>query len=171
MFIKAYGEFWSRDCIVTSGKRIEGRRKHQAVNCNVWEQRGVYALYENFKIVYVGLADKRGMGTRLSAHFTDRLRKRWDSFSWFGVCDFDDKGEAKPYLARPSTQTQTIRSLELLAIVMSDAPLNRQQGKFPGAERVWQVDVENPTKKESELTRQLNQILEEVRSLKRLTNR
>jgi hypothetical protein len=135
MIIKTYGEFWSRDGIDSSKREILGRRKNRDIRCNMWDQRGVYALYDNFKIVYVGQADDRGIGRRLTEHSRDRLRKRWDSFSWFGVQDFDNRGKPRPYKGIRSTQTEAIRSLELLAILMSDAPLNRQQGKFPGAEK------------------------------------
>lgn len=167
MLIKTYGEFWSRDCIITSRRQIAGRRKNNKLNCNVWDQRGIYALYENFKIVYVGQADDRGIGRRLSEHCKDRFRKRWDSFSWFGVCEFDSSGKARPYVRRSSPQSDTIRSLELLAILVSDAPLNRQQGKFPGAEKVWEVSSEKIT----DVSRKLDEILEEVRSLKGVRRR
>jgi hypothetical protein len=163
MFIKTYGEFWSRDNILTSKRKIYGRRRNIALQCNVWDQRGIYALYENFKIVYVGKADDRGIGKRLSEHRKGRFSKRWDSFSWFGVQAFDKKGEPIPYAGRTSTRSEAIRSLELLAILMSDAPLNRQQGKFPGAEKIWQVES---VSKEAALDEKLDEILLELKSLK-----
>src|ERR1700692_4391188 len=143
MIIKTYGEFWSRDGIDSSKREILGRRKNRDIRCNV------------------GQADDRGIGRRLTEHSRDRLRKRWDSFSWFGVQDFDNRGKPRPYKGIRSTQTEAIRSLELLAILMSDAPLNRQQGKFPGAEKVWQV-AEIPREREVTLNGKLDENMKEL---------
>jgi hypothetical protein len=148
MIIKTYGEFWSRDGIDSSKREILGRRKNRDIRCNV------------------GQADDRGIGRRLTEHSRDRLRKRWDSFSWFGVQDFDNRGKPRPYKGIRSTQTEAIRSLELLAILMSDAPLNRQQGKFPGAEKVWQV-AEIPREREVTLNGKLDEILKQLQLIKR----
>jgi len=34
-----------------------------------------------------------------------------------------------------------IRSIELMAILLSNTPLNRARGKFPGSRKVWQRDT------------------------------
>lgn len=164
MIVKTYGEFWSREGINSSKREILGRRRNNVVRCNMWDQRGIYALYDNFRIVYVGKADDRGIGRRLTEHCKDRFRKRWDSFSWFGVQDFDKRGKPRPYKSVRSTQREAIRSLELLAILMSDAPLNRQQGRFPGAEKVWQVS-EVPPEKNREVNGKLDEILKQLQLL------
>jgi hypothetical protein len=49
---------------------------------------------------------------------------------------------------------------------MSDAPLNRQQGKFPGAEKVWQV-AEIPREREVTLNGKLDEILKQLQLIKR----
>ena len=160
MIIKAYGEFWTREGINSTQREILGRRRNNP-NCNIWDQRGTYALYSNFKIVYVGKADDRAIGRRLTEHLKDRLRKRWDSFSWFGVKEINADGSLQSYSETPINQSDAIRSMELLGIVLSDAPLNRQQGKFPGAEKIWQIN-DLPTK-ESELHQKLDDILELIK--------
>src|ERR1700680_4765828 len=51
------------------------------------EQRGIYALYANYDLVYVGqtgAGDDR-LFKRLKVHRTDHLAERWDRFSWFGT--------------------------------------------------------------------------------------
>ena len=165
MIIKSYGEFWSREGIDSAKRELLGRRRNHKTRCNMWNQRGIYALYENFRIVYVGKADDRGIGRRLTEHCKDRLRKRWDSFSWFGVQEFDASGSPRPYQSERSTQAEAIRSMELLGILLSDAPLNRQQGKFPGAEKIWQVN-EVPDN-ESEIHRKLDQVLKQLALVKK----
>jgi hypothetical protein len=136
MLIKTYGEFWSRAGIKSRQREILGFQTGNKTPCNMWEQRGIYALYKDFRIIYVGQADDRGIGKRLVEHSKDRLRERWDTFSWFGVQDFDEHGKPRPFKSASVAQTNIVRSLELLAILMSDAPLNRQQGKFPGSEKI-----------------------------------
>jgi hypothetical protein len=162
MLIKAYGEYWSREGISSRGQEILGRRKNEKKRCNIWNQRGIYVLYKDFKIIYVGKADDRGIGKRLIEHGKGRLKRRWDSFSWFGVSAFDQKGQPVLRKSSTSSRAETIRSLELLAILVSDSPLNRQEGKFPGAEKVWQVEITPP---ESNIDERLDQILSELKLL------
>ena len=89
--IQSYGEYWSKDAINGKNKEIRGHRRHYKVTvknptakeklCNVWEQRGIYALYKDFKLIYVGLASTSasGIGSRLLSHSTNRrMKDRWD---------------------------------------------------------------------------------------------
>ena len=39
------------------------------------------------------------------------------------------------------TPQAVIRSIELMAILLSDTPLNRARGKFPGSRKVWQRET------------------------------
>ena len=84
MIIKVYGEFWSRDRVDWKARQLPGVRKGKKP-CDVWNQWGIYALYEDFRIVYIGQADNRAMGKRLDEHRKDRFAERWDSFSFFGM--------------------------------------------------------------------------------------
>lgn len=50
-------------------------------------QRGIYALYADYELVYVG---QTGSGDdrlfkRLKSHRNDHLSERWNRFSWFGT--------------------------------------------------------------------------------------
>jgi len=146
MIIKVYGEFWSRSRVDWSARELLGVRKGKR-SCDIWGQRGIYALYKDFRIVYVGQADTRGLGARLCEHCKDRFAERWDSFSFFGICDVDRHGRAKPARRLTVFPTSVIRSLELLAILLSDAPLNRARGRFPEAEKVWQTEPTRGTAK------------------------
>jgi hypothetical protein len=113
-----------------AARELLGVRKGKR-RCDIWNQRGIYALYKDFRVVYVGQADSRGIGVRLCEHRTDRFAERWDSFSFFGICGVDRNGRATSARQVTVPPTSLIRSLELIAILLSDAPLNRARGKFP----------------------------------------
>jgi hypothetical protein len=159
MIIKVYGEFWSRNRVDWTARKLLGIRKGKRP-CDIWNQRGVYALYKDFRIVYVGQADSRGIGVRLCEHCKDRFAERWDSFSFFGICDVDRQGRAKPARRVTVLPASVIKSLELMAILLSDAPLNRARGRFPdGAEKVWQLE---PETERSSRSYKVGQVLSEM---------
>jgi hypothetical protein len=164
MLIKVYGEFWSRQRVDWSKKQLAGVRKGKR-GCNLWEERGIYALYDRFKIVYVGQADSRGIGIRLNEHCTDRFGERWDSFSFFGICPVAEDGTVLQAGQSSANPEDVIRSLELIAILLSDAPLNRARGRFPGSEKVWQVDAARPSKA-LHLDKQLAQMEKSIANLR-----
>ena len=147
-----------------AARQLLGVRKGKK-RCDIWNQRGIYALYKDFRIVYVGQADSGGIGARLSKHRTDRFAERWDSFSFFGICEVDGHGKAKSARRVTVPPTSVIKSLELMAILLSDAPLNRARGKFPdGAEKVWQVETERPSRS-YQLDRKLSEIASQIERL------
>jgi len=160
MIIKVYGEFWSRHRVDWTARKLLGVRKGKK-GCDLWNQRGIYALYKDFRIVYIGQADSRGIGVRLCEHRTDRFAERWDSFSFFGICKVGKDGAAKSAQRVTVTPTSVIRSLELMAILLSDAPLNRARGRFPDAEKVHQLE---PKGEGSSRTYKVTQVLSEMAS-------
>lgn len=60
--------------------------------------------------------------------------------SFFGICEFDKDGKAKPAKQVTVPPSSVIRSLELIGILLSAPPLNRARGRFPDAEKVWQLE-------------------------------
>ncbi len=52
-------------------KREEGRRS------------GVYILYNKKRIVYIGKCEKRILRDRIKEHLKDKLKNKWDSYTWF----------------------------------------------------------------------------------------
>lgn len=93
MLIRAYGEFWDPD-VVAWGKRGRGQRGKlmgwfatvkRPTLVDVWDQRGIYVLHDDWKVVYVGKTGKTALGSRIRTHLSDDLAGRWDSFSWYGV--------------------------------------------------------------------------------------
>ncbi|HTC75758.1 MAG TPA: hypothetical protein VK684_09295 [Edaphobacter sp.] len=136
-------------------KKLLGERQHYKKNlknktakvkrCDAWGQHGIYARYSDFQLVYVGLANSKGdgIGSRLRAHHKfARMANRWDSFSWFGINRYDEKGKMKPYVKRALSEAPIIRTLELIAILIADPRLNKSHGQFQGAERILQARID-----------------------------
>lgn len=46
--------------------------------------RGIYALYDNHGLYYVGLTN-RSLKSRIKKHTRDRHRKKWNRFSWYQI--------------------------------------------------------------------------------------
>jgi hypothetical protein len=171
--IKAFGLFWSESAVNWKGKKLYGERQHYKANkrrpigreplCNAWEQQGIYALYSDFKLVYVGMTtSQQGLGARLNDHRTEhQVAGRWDAFSWYGLRAYDDKGKLQSYKAPRAVNAETLaRTLELSAILIAEPLLNRAAGKFPGAERILQRKIAHTSEEEK-----LDSILREIRRL------
>ena len=91
--IKTFGIFWKAEDVFwgrqnNPGALLGARSKSaNAVAVDFRTQRGIYALYADYELVYVGqtgAGDDR-LFKRLKAHQTDHLAERWNRFSWFGT--------------------------------------------------------------------------------------
>lgn len=91
--IQAIGLFWRRDNVYWGRGNQRGMLlgvpsgNVTAEPADFREQVGIYALYAEYEIVYVG---QTGGGNqkllhRLKQHRSDDLSERWDRFSWFGL--------------------------------------------------------------------------------------
>jgi hypothetical protein len=142
--VKSYGEFWNADAVDWGAKILLGTWNDAGTNRenNFWTAKGIYVLYQEFKPLYVGkaLADSSGVGKRLADHLSDRLVGRWDMFSWYSL--------SKPSKTTPSVNIagarhlstkQMVETLEAMAILITDPPLNRKRESLSGAIEVEQV--------------------------------
>lgn len=97
MIIGAYGTFWDRELVDwhTRAWKLLGRRGRNAGTIQVADfrrARGVYILYNDINVYYVGLASsKNGLGGRLHDHLKDEHGSRWTRFSWFSFDSPDDE--------------------------------------------------------------------------------
>lgn len=138
MLIKVYGEFWNPD-LVSWGKKgpggggkLEGKvaAKGEGTPVNHWDQSGIYVLYQDHDLVYVGQA-RRDLGARLRQHRTDRRAGRWNRFSWYGLYGGDEK-TGKLVLTEPSLPStrDILDEVEAILISATEPRLNKQQGRF-----------------------------------------
>lgn len=152
MLIHLYGEFWNPDAVTWGGRgrgnkghllgivEVEGGEKREA---DIWDARGIYALYDNFKLVYVGQVMDQPLGKRLRDHLTDRHAGRWDMFSWYSTSTLRRRTVRSPggRQVDPGTVANT---LESLAIALTNPPLNRRHDQLPGARLVEQKKSPHP---------------------------
>lgn len=126
--VHAFGMFWQRELVLwSSNPGILGRQQLGADPVNFAEQLGVYLLHDGREVVYVGRSVDRPLGRRLYEHTQDRLRGRWNRFSWFGLLNVKEDGSLENTIAKPSFQT-IITTLEALLIEGLEPPQNRKRG-------------------------------------------
>lgn len=80
--ISSYGLRWESSETVWPhlwGERRSSRRTEQADFRN---QMGLYVLYADRELQYVGIADR--LGERIADHRSDWLKDSWNRYSWFG---------------------------------------------------------------------------------------
>ena len=89
MLIRTMGLFWKRDDVFWGKQKNRGTllginpNTKKGEPTDFWSQIGVYALYADYHLAYIGQTSS--IGTRLREHLKDDLAGRWDTFSWFGV--------------------------------------------------------------------------------------
>jgi len=162
--IRNMGLFWKRDQVRWKGNRgigkarLAGKRRAAKAKGEVdfWKQTGIYALYADYHLVYVGqagLSDKSFIGTRLKQHLTDDLAGRWDMFSWFGlqvVREGDNKVGKRTKLS-VSSRAHLANVLEGIIIEVAEPPMNSQGARFgKRVERYIQIDDSMNPSDESE---------------------
>jgi hypothetical protein len=140
--IQAFGMFWDRDRVRwTASPVVLGRQQIGADAVDMARQRGVYLLYDGREVVYVGRSTDRPLGIRLYEHTYDRLRTRWNRFSWFGLCPVDEHGTLGEPLGG-QTPDQFISALEALLIEALEPGQNRRRGD--GFTAVEFIQAEDP---------------------------
>ena len=154
MSIKNYGLMWDRDSVRWVGTRGNaGRLMGQGpigkpINAqrevDFREQIGVYILYRNENVVYVGQAGSGNytLFSRLKNHLTDHLADRWDKFSWFGVRNVNKNGnlsKAQGDINRSLKASEILDLLEGLLINVVEPPLNKQGARWSDIEQYFQL--------------------------------
>ena len=136
------GLFWRKESVLWRGNRRAGQHrltgkqhgKKRMGPVNFWGQVGIYALYADYKLVYVGqagLGDKACIGARLNHHTRDDLAGRWDQFSWFGLKQVRGNNTLGARRKRVgATWPQLADVLEGVLIAVADPPQNSQKGRF-----------------------------------------
>jgi hypothetical protein len=92
--IQCFGMYWERDCVnwQLPSPPLFGLSEGADVKVDFAKQTGIYLLHDRREIVYVGKAGSNSLASRLKSHTKNRLRGRWNRFSWFGLRDVNDDG-------------------------------------------------------------------------------
>src|SRR3972149_2942794 len=91
--IQSVGLFWNESDVFWGRGRQKGAlfgvpaRNVTAEPTDFREQVGVYVLYADYDLIYVGQTgiSRSRLLQRLKQHKSDDLAKRWNRFSWFGL--------------------------------------------------------------------------------------
>ena len=133
------GLFWKEEDVFWGEQKRPGRllgrfsKRKRSDPVDFREQIGIYVLYAEYSIVYVG---QTGSGdqtllVRLRQHLSDDLAERWNRFSWFGVrkVNLDGSLSVKKSAVHPSLAT-ALNHIEGVLIHAAEPPLNGQGGRF-----------------------------------------
>ncbi len=156
MLIGAFGRFWDREQVDFHAHRwrMLGRRGMNVGTIEVVDfrrARGVYVLYNEIGVYYVGLAASQGgIGGRVRNHLKDEHGSRWTRFSWFSFDEPStecDKDGVKLIRQKDSVKSQTpvaIRDLEALLQVATQPFANKSETRFREATEWIQVATRTP---------------------------
>ena len=128
VIIACFGMFWEREPIDwRTMPQISGVQFVGSDSVDFCNQRGVYLLYDSREVIYVGRTTDRPLGQRLSEHTRDRLRTRWNRFSWFGLLPVGDSGTLGD-LPGSFSSSIMISTLEAVLIEALEPRQNRKRG-------------------------------------------
>lgn len=159
--IRCLGMYWQRDLVVwKNDPRIFGKQQAQSKPIDFGGQRGIYILYDQHTVVYVGRSVDRPLGKRLYEHTSDRLGGRWTRFSWFGLLDVTDDGNLVEIPLKVSSSS-LIAMFEAILIEALEPPQNRKRGDdFSMKEYIQDLD---PELREREIRNTLRTIEQKLR--------
>lgn len=155
--IRSYGLHWHTDHASWGRPNDRGTllgaasRSARARPVDFRDQRGIYALYADYDLIYVGQtgAGDQRLFNRLKAHHTDHLSERWNRFSWFGTQWVTQAGELSmdTQIVQDSTEV-ALNVLEAIAIAISEPRLNLQRGRWGEAQQYFQCRRKRHNKKD-----------------------
>lgn len=139
MLIQNYGLFWEERNVFWGAGSNAGcilgvpARNLTANSINFRAQSGVYVLYADYEMVYVGQAGagNQKLFARIKQHTRDQLANRWNQFSWFGIRRVKKNGElSEEAEGKHSTHGQVLNHIEAMLIHAAEPKQNRQGGRF-----------------------------------------
>lgn len=146
--INSFGVHWRVDHVFWGRQRNPGSllgaasRSSRARQIDFREQRGIYALYADYELVYVGqtgAGDDR-LFRRLKAHKNDHLSERWNRFSWFGTQWVTQAGVLSADNVGVNVSTvAALNLLEAVSIAISEPRLNLQRGRWSEVTQYYQI--------------------------------
>lgn len=135
--IRNYGLFWNAHDVFwgagSSAGTLLGVRPNKTTKQPVdfRDQRGIYVLYAEYDMVYVGQNNGQELLSRLKQHRKDDLAGRWDRFSWFGLRAVLTTGKLAKYNQDVHVSSgQVLNHIEAILIHSAEPQLNRQGGRF-----------------------------------------
>ena len=141
--IKVFGMFWDRSKIDWSKSNVKllGQQNPKSDPVDFRDIRGIYLLYDQREVIYVGQAIDSPIVKRLKDHTRDRLSGRWNRFSWFGLDGINPDGTVSKAEDAPTIKLGDLaNALEGIMIEGLEPRQNRKQGDQFGDEYLQAVD-------------------------------
>jgi hypothetical protein len=133
---------WGKPGVGNSGTLLgAATRSQKAKPIDFRKQRGIYALYADYELVYVGQtgASNDRLFKRLKHHRNDHLSERWNRFSWFGTQWVTGSSRLSEDTAKVSqTVAGALNTLEAVSIAISEPKLNLQRGRWGDVTKYFQ---------------------------------
>lgn len=170
---RSYGLFWKVEDVFWGKPNSPGNlygkaiRKKKSIPIDFRDQVGIYVLYFDYKLVYIGQAGNgnASLFKRLKYHCTDTMAGRWNQFSWFGIKQVITGNKLKAdKLAIKTDVARALNHLEAMLIHSSEPPLNRQGGRW-GKDVVQYIqfrDELNLGKSEEDTLRDIHQKIRDM---------
>jgi hypothetical protein len=145
--ILSYGLHWRVERVFWGRPKVAGTllgaasRSPKARSVDFRLQRGIYVLYADYELVYVGQtgAGADRLFNRLKFHKSDHLSERWNRFSWYGTQWVTKANELSTDTAAVSqTVEAALNMLEAVSIAIAEPRLNLQRGKWGDATQYYQ---------------------------------
>lgn len=137
--ITSMGLFWRTEDVFWGTPKNPASLLGQAANAkkaavvDFRDQAGIYVLYADYSLVYVGQTGKGNQKLlfRLRQHRSDDLAGRWNRFSWFGIRRVLLNGtlSSEKTAVHPTLET-ALNHIEGILIHAAEPPMNGQGGRF-----------------------------------------
>jgi hypothetical protein len=161
--IRSYGLHWRIDKVSWGARGPGGgghlwgaaSRSKNAIRVDFARQRGIYALYSEYELVYVGQTgggDNNRLLNRLRSHRRDHLSERWNRFSWFGTQRVTQQHVLTFDAAHVSATVQeALNILEAISTAIAEPRLNLSRGHWDDARQYYQpIDEQEDEEEEGE---------------------
>lgn len=160
--ISSFGMYWNREQVDwEKSPTLLGKERNLSDPIDFSEQSGVYVLYDVHRPVYVGRATSNNMAKRLQDHTTDRLKGRWDRFSWFGILPVQESVKLHKQGIVGLDTDVFVSALEALLIEALEPSQNRKKGEYFGVEY---IQDEDPSLKKRKEKKSMDTLLKKLNS-------
>ena len=137
--ISAYGRIWSRAKFAQNNYTLIGKlaNSKKSPQIDLSTERGIYVLYDGYKIVYVGQT-KNPIAKRLKSHIK-KNNKQWDSFSWYGIDPVMDNGQICKEKVFCRNSSDLLDALEAAMILAATPCHNKTRGNHVKGQEYIQI--------------------------------
>ena len=130
--IKAFGKRWQRDKIDWSKTEpsLVGRQMSKSQFVDFKTVRGVYMLFRDYDMIYVGVAVKESIAKRLKHHTKDKHSTCWNQFSWFSFDGVNQNGTIRKVNTFSVGIDDVAKAVEAIVIEGAEPHRNTRGGDY-----------------------------------------